>query len=197
MDKFVSVPISNKFGGAVEIYDNAIDNCEEIISNIEDTLTWEYAKVASYDHIDEKMEGKQDLLKRNNKVAIFDPTSLIISDTLRNFCKTVWFYVNDYSLRYGQYFSHIEPVNINKYLPGENFKIHADAGPNLPRVISALVYLNDVDGGGGDTYFPHFDSQILPKRGRLVIFPSNYPYAHGANAPISDIKYSAAFWFRG
>ena len=87
----------------------------------------------------------------------------------------------------------MEHMNVNKYLPGERYHAHADAGPGQNREISALVYLNDV-AEGGQTEFIYQGVSVWPKVGRLVIFPSNYAYAHAAHPPTSGTKYSAAFW---
>jgi prolyl 4-hydroxylase len=61
-------------------------------------------------------------------------------------------------------------------------------------VISALLYLNDVQGG--ETHFTYFNTSVSPKAGRLVVFPSNYAYTHEAYPPIEGYKYVCVFWTR-
>lgn len=175
-----------RIAGAIEIVDNAITNCPELLDSIASIAEWNDAKVGPTDGcINKEM--------RDNSNYFIHPFSFRTPEILYRFAKTVWEFIDDYGLRYDQGFSNLEPININRYLPGQRYRVHADAGPDKHRVISALVYLNDVSEGG-ETYFPHFDVSIRPEAGRLVIFPSNYAYAHAAIAPVSGVKYSAAFW---
>lgn len=183
------VPISQRVAGVVEIFDNAITNCEEIlaiIANGDDS--WEEAEVG-----DTSTPGKVIKEVRDNQVRWIHPFNFNTDPLLFNFVKTVWRYLDDYGTRYERSFSNLESVNINRYLPGQQYHVHADAGGKSTRVISALVYLND-DFSGGETDFVYFDERITPKAGRLVIFPSNYAYAHAALPPLDGVKYSAAFW---
>ena len=176
--------------GVVEVYDNLIDNCEEILQIIKNNAEWQNAVVGVSDSAEHVKEI------RDNETTFFNPLSFSTSEELYFFAKKVWFYVDDYAKRHNFSFAAMEPVNINKYSPGQRYVPHADAGPNMPRVVSALVYLNDVEQGG-ETEFVYFNEKISPKKGRLIVFPSNYAYSHAAHPPINCEKYSAAFWFTG
>jgi prolyl 4-hydroxylase len=48
--------------------------------------------------------------------------------------------------------------------------IDKDRNPG-PRILTAYMYLNDVEKGGG-TNFPKLDVTVMPKRGRLLLWPS-------------------------
>ena len=172
--------------GAVEIYDDAIYNVAEIVAYLRRRGDWGDAQVGVGEGI--RMESR-----RNNRVAFFNPLEFTCPPILRDFASTVWHYLNDYGQRFEVGFGGMEPVNVNEYAPGEFYKPHSDDGPGQARVISALVYLNDV-AEGGHTEFVHHGVSVSPKAGRLIIFPSNYAYAHAAHPPISGTKYSAAFW---
>ena len=65
--------------------------------------------------------------------------------------------------------------------------------PNSNRMLSAVVYLNDVDEGG-QTEFPFIGVSVAAREGRLVLFPSDYLFAHIAHPPASQTKYSIAYW---
>lgn len=56
-----------------------------------------------------------------------------------------------------------------------------------------LMYLNDVEEGG-ETEFLYLSKRIAPKKGRLLIFPPNYPWAHRGNPPLSGDKYIMTGW---
>ena len=178
--------LTSKYAGVIEVFDDAIPNTREIISYLERNAEWGVARVGSAD-------GEVNTETRNNAVTFIDQYSLLCAPILRDFAATVFRYLDDYGRRYDVSFSAMEHVNINRYGPGEQYHAHADAGPGQNREISALVYLNDV-AEGGHTEFIHHGISVAPKAGRLVIFPSNYAYAHAAHPPVSGTKYSAAFW---
>lgn len=64
---------------------------------------------------------------------------------------------------------------------------------NSRRIGVYIVYLNDV-GEGGETEFLYLSKRIKPKKGRLIIFPPNYPWAHRGNPPLSGTKYILTGW---
>jgi len=101
----------------------------------------------------------------------------------------------DYSKENGFGFTHMEGISIIEYPANAGFyDRHVDAGPEFPRSMSALLYLNDVEEGG-ETWFDKFDLAIKPEAGKLVLFPSNYAYSHQALPPRSNDKYVAVTWF--
>lgn len=91
-------------------------------------------------------------------------------------------------------FSDVEDVSLQRYTKGEEYKPHYDSDPNAPRIVSAVLYLNSVAGGGGETYFTNFDYSVKPKPGRLAIFPSDYLFMHQSMPVKKSVKYAAAFW---
>lgn len=179
------VPISAKYAGVVEVFDDAVVNSPDIVRYLEMHGRWEEARVGAGEGIASD--------KRTNAVTFFDPFDLRCHDLLRGLAKTVWHYLDDYAHRHDTAFSGMEHVNVNRYYPGQFYHPHADDGPGHNRIISALVYLNDVTDGGA-TEFIYQGVSVSPRAGRLVIFPSNYAYAHAAHPPNSGVKYSAAFW---
>lgn len=61
------------------------------------------------------------------------------------------------------------------------------------RAIVAQLYLND-DFEAGETEFLYMNKRIPPKKGRLLVFPSAYPYTHRGNPPIGGEKYILTTW---
>ena len=178
--------LTSKYAGVVDVFDDAVPNSQEIVAYLERHAEWSAARVGHG-------EGDANSHMRDNTVTFIDPFNLYCASVLRDFAATVFRYLDDYGRRYDVTFSGMEHVNVNRYYPGEQYHAHADAGPGHNREISALVYLNDV-AEGGQTEFIHHGVSVFPRAGRLVIFPSNYAYAHAAHPPISGVKYSAAFW---
>ena len=56
-----------------------------------------------------------------------------------------------------------------------------------------LFYLNDVNEGG-ETEFLHCGVSLKPVKGTLVYFPTNFPFVHRGNVPISSDKYIVTGW---
>lgn len=80
---------------------------------------------------------------------------------------------------------------MQRYKKGEGFYAeHVDGDPArcAERILALVIYLNDVDSGGG-TYFRYQQATVQPQRGRVVIFPSTWLYPHEALVPVSDDKY--------
>ena len=83
-----------------------------------------------------------------------------------------------------------EEVRIKKYLRGtdDQFKTHVDIAnkETAVRYCIAILYLNDNDGL---TTFPNLDIAVLPKAGRVVVFPPMWMFPHNGLPPQNDDKY--------
>jgi len=88
-----------------------------------------------------------------------------------------------------------ESYGLLRYRPNEKYNLHYDGGTETSRAVSVLIYLND-DYEGGELEFPNFDIKIKPKAGTLVLFPSNYAYAHIAHPVKNGTKYVIATWLK-
>lgn len=87
--------------------------------------------------------------------------------------------IRDYSVR-------VYPKNKGYFKP----HIDQNAGGNVSRILAIIMYLNDVHIGG-ETEFPTHDIKVIPKRGKILVFPCSYLYLHQGNMPISNDKYIA------
>lgn len=106
----------------------------------------------------------------------------------------------DYSATYStlnDYDQHtIYTYKIQKTLPTGGYHLwHCEDGSKLfsRRIGVYLLYLNDVEEGG-ETEFLYFSKRIKPKKGTMIIFPSNYPWSHRGNPPLSNVKYIMTGW---
>lgn len=61
------------------------------------------------------------------------------------------------------------------------------------RMFAFILYLTDVEEGG-ETEMLYSGIKIKPKKGRLLIFPSTFPYVHKGHMPLSDDKYILTTW---
>lgn len=101
-------------------------------------------------------------------------------------------YANRYGFRENLWH---EGYSLLKYRGGEEYKMHYDGGTRTGRAISAICYLND-DYEGGEIEFPHFKVKIKPQAGMLILFPSNFAYAHIAHPVTKGTKYAMVTWIR-
>jgi hypothetical protein len=107
----------------------------------------------------------------------------------------IWSFGDMYAKNYNIAFSYMENLQFLHYYKNQGFyNIHSDVAPGLPRIFSAVLYLNNVESGG-ETYFNNFDLSVSPIAGRLIMFPANFAYSHGAKVPESEDKYAIVTWF--
>lgn len=82
-----------------------------------------------------------------------------------------------------------------RYDAGDHYVEHCD-GTAVPRVASAILYLNE-DYEGGELEFPRHGIFIKPSKNSLVMFPSNFAFPHIAHPVKKGTKYCVVTWFRG
>jgi hypothetical protein len=168
------------------LHDNFLENCDEVIDWLEDNPEWQRSGV----NLGETSEI------RTSSTVFIPMNSFSNPDFIYQMNKKIWSAFNEYAISWNFAFDGIENGSAQKYLPGEKYDLHVDHGPGMPRVASAVLYLNTVEEGG-ETYFPTFNFGVKPIAGRLVIFPSNFIYAHQAKPPKKGTKYAIAFWATG
>jgi predicted 2-oxoglutarate/Fe(II)-dependent dioxygenase YbiX len=96
-----------------------------------------------------------------------------------------------------------EVPQLMKYTVGGFYKPHSDAElfdeekrqwyRVFDRDYSLLLYLND-DFRGGAVEFTYFNYTFKPKKGDLLIFPSNYLFLHEAKKVESGVRYVIVSW---
>lgn len=205
--------------GCVEIYDDfiteeeansIIKDCEEIgVNTVVDNWNWSDAT-----HGDQHSNGKETMIRTNDMLHIsslgFVPTgtypyrklqeqkSMHLRDNALSIHQMIHHrliqYVEDYCDRYKFNIQFDEGYSILRYSEGQEYKIHTDYSESLPRYLSALILLNPQDYEGGGTYFAHFEEEVKPDKPSLVLFPSNYAYAHQALPVTSGTKYAIVTW---
>lgn len=75
----------------------------------------------------------------------------------------------------------VKEVNILKYNVGGHYKVHTDHHYTMPRTLSFIVFINeDYEGGNLEFLLPDENNifTVEKKKGRVVVFPSNFLYRH-------------------
>lgn len=194
MYKDVARPIhepTETVAGCVDIYDDVIASPHVFIKVAEMIHKWRDAIVHEMEndsYVVDKSNRSNVILDVNGDDYSTHPMFTYMIDTVRQ-------YLGYYCAKYSADYQYLEKVQLLRYDVGQDYKAHSDSGPNFPRVVSALLYLNEVPIGG-QTEFVNFGVSVDPKPGRLVIFPSNYAYTHIAHPPVEGKKYVFVFWTR-
>lgn len=89
-----------------------------------------------------------------------------------------------------------EAYSVLKYLEQAEYKPHHDHAPDNRRVYSMVSFLSAPEEGG-QLEFPHFGVTVEAVCGRVVMFPSNFPYLHIAHPITKGVKYSLVTWYQG
>jgi hypothetical protein len=170
----------------IELYPNAFTSCKEALVELN--------KIGA--EPSPLLDGSVNNTRTSSTIPIHF-LSYALPQVLADMNSAVWHKLTEYATRWQFSFVDVESVSVQRYEPGQKYDVHYDDGQlQTPRVVSALLYLNDVDGGG-ETYFPEFDFKITPKAGTIAVFPSNFIYRHAALPPTKGLKYAAAYWAIG
>jgi len=96
-----------------------------------------------------------------------------------------------------QYDQHtIYSYKLQKTVPTGGYHVwHSEDGAvAMSRRIGVyILYLNDVEEGG-ETEFLYLSKRVVAKKGRLLVFPANFPWTHRGNPPLSGNKYIMTGW---
>jgi hypothetical protein len=65
---------------------------------------------------------------------------------------------------------------------------------SMSRKLVWMLYLNDVNEGGA-THFLNQCMKVHARRGRVILWPADFPYQHRGEIPISNTKYIATGWY--
>jgi hypothetical protein len=83
--------------------------------------------------------------------------------------------------------------------PGGGYHIwHAEHGPNehSNRVVVYSLYLNNLDGQGGETEFLYQKLRIKPEENFMLMWPASFTHTHRGNIVLGEKhKYIVTGWF--
>lgn len=94
----------------------------------------------------------------------------------------------------------LNQIDILRYEKGDEYKWHSDNHATAPRLLSAIVNLND-DYEGGDLVFGYQNlkdemKRVALKKGSIVFFPSSFLYPHKIEPITKGKRYSAVLWLK-
>jgi len=184
----------------VGIYDGFFSDefCDNLIAHFE----WCRTNNKTYGRPDIESYKKDDSLNVNptnlNEIAFVRENAM---EYLEEFNDKFWNvcykdYLTQYSVL-GEYTQHsIFTYKLQRTDPAGGYHLwHCEDGSMAfsRRCGVYILYLNDVEEGG-ETEFLYLSKRIRAQKGRLVIFPPNYPWTHRGNPPLSGTKYILTGW---
>jgi len=107
-------------------------------------------------------------------------------------------YEKEFASTYKTCLNSIKTLEVLKYETGGHYKPHVDHFEGFPRVLSAILLLND-DYEGGELEFCNpttskVSVKVESQSGRLIIWPSCFLYPHGVKPIIKGTRYSIVSW---
>jgi len=75
----------------------------------------------------------------------------------------------------------------------DTFHFESSGATHRKRILTWMVYLNDVPDGG-NTVFPYYNYSIQPIKGHILIWPAEFTHTHFGDVVI-DEKYIVTGWF--
>jgi hypothetical protein len=198
LPKDIEIEPTNVFAGCIFVYENFWENSSITIDELESVINdgtgfFEWNRATVFQENNHKYSKHR--TNSNFNISSYAP----LNETLRQihnklFTKTfaaVMSFTRKVGIGEPIYFD--ESFSVLKYQTGQEYKGHYDGGTATKRAVSLILYLND-DYEGGHLEFVHHNLTIKPKPGMLILFPSNYPYAHIAHPVTDGTKYSVVTW---
>ena len=127
--------------------------------------------------------------------AMTDPDFERVRELLNVFLKDTDDLINDFKRVWTLSLCHDEGFRVIRYQNKAEYRTHHDHSEHNARALSYVAFLND-DFEGGELEFPHFDLTVKAEAGKVILFPSNFPYSHIAHPVLEGTKYSMVSWYR-
>jgi hypothetical protein len=191
--------ITTQYDNFVGIYDGAfsIETCDKLI----EYFKWCQTNNKTFARPEDETFKKDESCTLNPSTQEINFSYPNLQHVLSEFNTVFWdVCYNDYTNKYSelkQYQNHtIYSYKVQRTVPTGGYHIwHCEDATKTfsSRIGVYILYLNDV-AEGGETEFLYQSKRIAPKKGRLVIFPPNYPWTHRGNPPLSGEKYVMTGW---
>jgi len=180
--------------------------CDRIISLFESQKEFQNAGVVGSDTTDTKYIIDKTIKKTidleipsdaNESSIWFDIKNSLIEEIQTNLSK---YYERFMKLSFVDLIHKNKSINnflIQKYKKNEGiFKYHSDYCVDFinrkTRIINFIWYLNDVEEGGETEFLGYY--KIKPKKGNIILFPSEWFMPHCGKCPITNDKYIITGW---
>ncbi len=95
-----------------------------------------------------------------------------------------------------------DTFNLCRWYPGSSQPAHSDnmegktdAPKHKHRSYGSVIYLNDDDYSGGETFYKNFNFMVRPVANMVACHPADVLHSHGVKKVTGNIRYTiASFW---
>jgi hypothetical protein len=179
----------------IGIYEDALEKekCNFIIQNFETHAATNPSSIVNNKKIFNNEEmGRKDFAMFAEK---FIPgVALLINEVLNN---CIYSYAEEFfSLKKVKARSDV--VKLQRTPPRGGYHVwhcEAEDRDSMERVLTWMIYLNDIPEGEGETEFLWQGIRVKPKAGTCVIWPAQFTHPHRGNPVYSCDKYIATGWY--
>ena len=136
-------------------------------------------------------------MKKSTDVTVFPASQ---NPFVLMYKKLLFGYVREYNASYDNPLAELtiaDGFNIQHYKPGEGYlNWHSERSIHLThqRALTFMTYLNDVEDGGG-TEFKYQGLRHNAKKGKTLIWPSDFTHTHRGQKSETQEKYITTGWF--
>jgi hypothetical protein len=179
----------------IGVYENSLskENCDFAIQNFERHVSINPSSIQNNkEQFSIEEMGRLDftIFAENMPIEL----SKIINKTLDD---CLHFYTEEFfSLK--QVKARSEEIKLQRTPPKGGYHIwHCEAQnrKSMNRVLTWMIYLNDIPDGEGETEFLWQGIRVKPKAGTCVIWPAQFTHPHRGNPVYSCDKYIATGWY--
>ena len=136
-------------------------------------------------------------MKKSTDVTVFPASQ---NPFVLMYKKLLFSYVREYNASYDNPLAELtiaDGFNIQHYKPGEGYlNWHSERSIHLThqRALTFMTYLNEVEDGGG-TEFKYQGLRHNAKKGKTLIWPSDFTHTHRGQKSETQEKYITTGWF--
>jgi hypothetical protein len=179
----------------IGIYENALckEKCDFIIQDFERHAANNPSCICSGEKQFNNQEmGRMDFALFAEKFLV--DVSKIVNEMLNN-CLNLY---TDEFFSLKQIKARSETIKIQRTPPRGGYHVwHSEvtSRESMDRVLTWMIYLNDIPDGEGETEFLWQGIRVKPKAGTCVIWPAQFTHPHRGNPVYSCDKYIATGWY--
>ena len=136
-------------------------------------------------------------MKKSTDVTVFPASQ---NPSIMMYRKLLFGYMREYNTAYDNPLAELtiaDGFNIQHYKPGEGYlNWHSERSVHLThqRALTFMTYLNDVEDGGG-TEFKYQGLRHNARKGKTLIWPSDFTHTHRGQKSETQEKYITTGWF--
>tara|TARA_Y100001970_G_C13835882_1_gene652080 strand:- start:77 stop:709 length:633 start_codon:yes stop_codon:yes gene_type:complete len=136
-------------------------------------------------------------MKKSTDVTVFPASQ---NPSILMYRKLLFRYMKEYNAAYDNPLAELtiaDGFNIQHYKPGEGYlNWHSERSVHLThqRALTFMTYLNDVKDGGG-TEFKYQGLRHNARKGKTLIWPSDFTHTHRGQKSETEEKYITTGWF--